>query len=57
MGMLRHEWTEEEIAQITRDMNVARAKVYHAWGFTSDEIATLLDISESQVRAIIYKEE
>lgn len=53
MQMLSKEFTEEQLASLIRDLDIARAKVYQRWGFNSMEIATLLDIPESQVRAAL----
>ena len=57
MGMLRREWTEEEISKLSYDLSIARAKVYKKWGFEVSEIAKLVDLPESQIRAAIYKED
>lgn len=56
MSMFGKIWTEEEISKISYDLAIARAKVYKKWGFSSDEIAKLVDLPESQVRAAIFKE-
>ena len=57
MSMLRKVWTEAEIEKISYDLAIARAKVYEKWGFSIDEIATLVDLPESQVRAALSKED
>lgn len=56
MGMLRREWTEDEINRISYDLAIARAKVYKKWGFDNSEIATLVDLPESQVRAAMVRD-
>lgn len=56
MSMLRREWTEEEISRLSYDMAIARAKVYKKWGFSTDEIATLVDLPESQIRAAMVRD-
>lgn len=57
MGMLNKNWTEAEIDQISYDLAIARARVYKKWGFDDSEIATLVDLPESQIRDAIYEEE
>lgn len=56
MRMLRREWTQEEIDKLSFDMAIARAKVYKKWGFDNDEIAKLVDLPESQIRAAIVRD-
>lgn len=56
MGMLRREWTQEEVNKLSFDMAIARAKVYKKWGFSTDEIAKLVDLPESQVRAAMVRD-
>lgn len=49
--------TEEQVAQLSYELDIARAKVYKKWGFTLEEIACLVDRPESQIRAALCKEE
>lgn len=56
MSMLDHLWTEEEIEKISYDLAIARAKIYKKWKFSIEEIATLIDLPESQVRDELSKE-
>ena len=53
MAMLRKEWSEEDITRLSYDMAIARAKVYKKWGFDINEIAALVDLPESKIRAVI----
>ena len=48
--------TEEQLAKLSYDLDIARAKFYKDWGFTMEEIACLVDRAESQVRAALSKE-
>lgn len=57
MKVLSKTLTESDLAQLGYELNIARAKVYKKWGFNSTEIATLLDIPESQVRAALANED
>lgn len=57
MKILSKVFTEEQLRNLTHDLDIARAKVYKQWGFSSQEIAILLDIPESQVRAGLSKED
>lgn len=54
IGMLRHEWTEEEYTKLNRDMTVAKVKVFEKWGFTTEEIAKIMSLPESVIRAMIH---
>ena len=56
MGMLNKVWTEEEIKKISYDLDIARAKVYKQWGFSIEEIATLVDRPEAEIRAGLLEE-
>lgn len=56
MKVLSKTLTEADLTRLEYELNIARAKVYKKWGFNSAEIATLLDIPESQVRAALSKE-
>ena len=56
MGMLNKIWTEEEISRISYDLAIARARVYKKWGFDNSEIATLVDLPESQIRAAMVRD-
>lgn len=56
MGMLRRMWTEEEVSRLSYDLAIARAKVYKKWGFTTEEIAKLVDLPESQVRTAVIRD-
>lgn len=56
MKVLSKTLTEADLARLEYELNIARAKVYKKWGFSSAEIAILLDIPESQVRAGLEKE-
>lgn len=49
MSALRKEWTKEEIQQLGHDIKVAKAKVFAKHGFTTEEIAKVLDIPETMV--------
>ena len=53
MGMLRKEWTEDEINKLTRDIKAAKVKVFAEWGFTNTEIAKILDLPESVIRVML----
>ncbi len=55
MSMLRKEWSEDEIEKLSRDLKVAKVKVFVEWGFTSTEIARVMELPESVVRAMIHK--
>lgn len=57
MNMLRKVWTEEEIEKISYELAIARAVVYKKWGFSTAEIATLLDLPEATIQAALSKEE
>jgi hypothetical protein len=56
MDMLGKILTEEQLAKLSYDLDIARAKVYKEHGFTSKEIAVLVDRPESQIRAALSKE-
>lgn len=49
--------TEEQLAKLSYDLDIARAKVYKQYGFTIEEIAALVDRPESDIRAVLEKEE
>ena len=51
--MLRKEWTESEIEKLSRDLKVAKVKVFDKWGFNSTEIARIMELPESMIRAMI----
>lgn len=51
--MLNKEWTEEEYTKLNRDLDVAKVKVFNNWGFTSSEIASIMRLPESVVRAMV----
>ena len=53
MSMLRKEWTDEEIEKLNRDLKTAKVKVFANWGFSSTEIAKIMELPESIVRAMI----
>ena len=57
MGLLNKPWTDESIAKISYDLAIARAKVYKKWGFDVSEIATLVDLPESDIMDALYMEE
>lgn len=57
MNMLGNILTEEQLAKLSYDLDIARAKVYKEHGFTSKEIAVLVDRPESQVRAALCEKE
>lgn len=42
--------TEEQLAKLSYDLDIARAKVYQNWGFTLEEIACLVDLPESIIK-------
>lgn len=42
--------TEEQLAKLTYDLDIARARVYKQYGFTLEEIAVLVDRPESEIR-------
>lgn len=42
--------TEEQLAKLSYDLDIARAKVYEQHGFTLEEIAVLVDRPEEDVR-------
>lgn len=42
--------TKEQLAKLSYDLDVARAKVYKQYGFTMEEIAILVDRPESDIR-------
>lgn len=48
--------TEEELAKLSYDLDIARAKVYQNWGFTLEEIACLVDLPESIIKLEISKD-
>lgn len=54
MSMIRKEWTEEEIEKLSRDLKVAKVKVFDKWGFNSIEIARIMELPESMIRAMIH---
>lgn len=47
--------TEEQLAKLSYDLDIARAKVYQNWGFTLEEIACLVDRPESEIREALPK--
>lgn len=56
MGKLNKPWSQEDVNAISYDLAIARAKVYKKWGFSIDEIATLVDLPEDIVRVELSKE-
>jgi hypothetical protein len=48
--------TEEQLAKLSYDLDIARAKVYQNWGFTVEEIACLVDLPESVIRLEFSKD-
>lgn len=57
MGMTGKILTEEQLAKLIYDLDIARAKVYKQHGFTLEEIAVLVDRPESQIRAALCEKE
>ena len=49
--------TEEQLAKLSYDLDIARAKVYQKWGFTLEEIACLVDLPESILKLEFSKDE
>lgn len=48
--------TEEQLAKLSYDLDIARAKVYQNWGFTLEEIACLVDLPESVIKLEFSKD-
>lgn len=55
MSMLDKNWTEEEMAKLNRDLEVAKIKVFVDWGFSAEEIGKVMRLPESVIRATINK--
>ena len=49
--------TEEQVAKLSYDLDIARARVYKDWGFTMEEIACLVDRPEFQIREAFAEKE
>ena len=56
MSMLDKNWTEEEMAKLNRDLEVAKIKVFIDWGFSAEEIGKVMRLPESVIRATINKQ-
>ena len=49
--------TEEQLARLSYDLDIARAKVYKQYGFTLEEIAVLVDRPDEDIRDAVGEDD
>jgi hypothetical protein len=55
--MLSKMMTEEDVNKLSYELAIARAFVYKNWGFNSEEVATLVDLPESEIKESVFENE